>query len=164
MAITEEATKTDSRLIFTYGTLKRGFPNHRLMENLIGRGDVVFVGKVHHGGDLPALACRPYGIPYLINICGSGHRGPKGHYERLPVTVTSDGGEMVAAEAYFAHRSFGEGMWKKCGEVGLEEFSMELSRKYERKEDRPSNHDFSSRYQILSPMAIEIVLFFSCLY
>ncbi|MCE5166800.1 hypothetical protein HAX54_026851 [Datura stramonium] len=162
MAITEEATKTDSRLIFTYGTLKRGFPNHRLMENLIGRGDVVFVGEYTTVETFP-LACGPYGIPYLINICGSGHRvrgelykvnsnglGPlddlegteKGHYERLPVTVTSDGGEMVAAEAYFAHRSFGEGMWKKCGEVGLEEFSMELSRKYERKEDRPSNHDF----------------------
>jgi len=33
-------------------------------------------------------------------------------------------------------------MWKRSEEVGIEEFSMELGKKYERKEERPSNHDF----------------------
>lgn len=66
----------------------------------------------------------------------------RGHYERLPVTVAGDDGETVAAEVYFAHRSFGEGMWKRCGEVGIEEFTMELANKYERKEERPQDHDF----------------------
>ncbi|KAK4366410.1 hypothetical protein RND71_014290 [Anisodus tanguticus] len=163
MAIAEGATKTDSRLIFSYGTLKRGFPNHRLMENLIGAGDVICIGEYTTVGTFP-LVCGPYGIPYLINIRGSGHRvrgelykvnssgiiplddleGIEiGHYERLPVTVVSgDGGETVAAEAYFAHRSFGEGMWKRCGEVGIEEFTIEMAEKYERKEDRPLNRDF----------------------
>ncbi|KAK4738684.1 hypothetical protein R3W88_002381 [Solanum pinnatisectum] len=162
MAITEGDTKSDSRLIFTYGTLKRGFPNHSLMENLIGGGNVVFVGEYTTVETFP-LACGPYGIPYLINIRGSGHRvrgelykvnrsglGPLddlegieiGHYERLPVTVAGDGGETVAAEAYFAHRSFGEGMWKRCGEIGVEEFTVELGKKYERKEERPPNHVF----------------------
>ncbi|XP_055818568.1 putative gamma-glutamylcyclotransferase At3g02910 [Solanum dulcamara] len=162
MAITEGPTKTDSRLIFTYGTLKRGFPNHRLMENLISAGNVVFIGKYTTVETFP-LACGPYGIPFLINIRGSGHRvrgelykvnssglGPLddlegieiGHYERLAVNVACDSGETVAAEAYFAHRSFGEGLWKRCGEVGIEEFTMELSKKYERKEKRPPNHDF----------------------
>ncbi|XP_049351192.1 putative gamma-glutamylcyclotransferase At3g02910 [Solanum verrucosum] len=161
MAITEGDTKSDSRLIFTYGTLKRGFPNHSLMENLIDGGNVVFVGEYTTVETFP-LACGPYGIPYLINIRGSGHRvrgelykvnsgglGPLddlegieiGHYERLPVTVAGDGGETVAAEAHFAHRSFGEGMWKRCGEKGLKNPPlMELGNKYERKEERPSNH------------------------
>jgi gamma-glutamylaminecyclotransferase len=31
-------------LIFTYGTLKRGFSNHVLMQDLIKIGDVVFNG------------------------------------------------------------------------------------------------------------------------
>ncbi|KAK4721814.1 hypothetical protein R3W88_012047 [Solanum pinnatisectum] len=161
MAIVEGPSKSDSHFIFTYGTLKRGFPNHRLMENLISGGDVVFIGEYTTVETFP-LCCGPYGIPYLINITGSGHRirgelykvnnsglGPLDdlegieidHYERLPVTVVGDGGETVAAEAYFAHRRFGEGMWKRCGEVGIEEFSMELGKKYERKEERPSNHD-----------------------
>lgn len=162
MAITEGATKTDSRLIFTYGTLKRGFPNHFLMENLIGAGDVVFVGEYTTVETFP-LVCGPYGIPYLINIPGSGNRvrgelykvkgsglGPlddlegieRGHYERLPVIVAGDGGEKVVAEAYFGHKSFGEGMWKRCGELGFEEFTMEMGEKYEKKEDRPPNNDF----------------------
>ncbi|PHT48519.1 hypothetical protein CQW23_12727 [Capsicum baccatum] len=156
------AAKTDSRLIFTYGTLKRGFPNHGLMENLINGGDAVLVGEYTTVEAFP-LVCGPYGIPYLINIRGAGHRVKGemfkvngsglgqlddlegieiGHYERLPVNVVGDCGETVASEAYFAHRSFGEGMWKMCGQVGLEEFTMELSKKYERKEDRPPNRDY----------------------
>ncbi|XP_060186056.1 putative gamma-glutamylcyclotransferase At3g02910 [Lycium barbarum] len=155
-------TKTDWHLIFSYGTLKRGFPNHHLIETLISTGDVIFIGEYTTVSIFP-LVRGPYGIPYLINIPGSGHRvkgelykvkpnglGPLddlegieiGHYERLPVSVVGRDEVVVSAEAYFAHRSFGEGMWKRGGEMGLEEFSVEMAGKYERKEDRPSNRDF----------------------
>ncbi|XP_060182972.1 putative gamma-glutamylcyclotransferase At3g02910 [Lycium barbarum] len=145
---------TDSHLIFSYGTLKRGFLNHHLIESLMANGDVILISKYTTVSTFP-LVCRPYGIPYLINIPGSGHRvwgepnkmKPNGlglladleGIERLPVSVV--GGDE-AAEAYFVHRIFGGVMWKRCGEVGLEEFSVGLGEKIVRKEDRPSNRDF----------------------
>ncbi|KAL3653918.1 hypothetical protein CASFOL_003599 [Castilleja foliolosa] len=158
----------DVSQIFVYGTLKRGFYNHKLLEKLIGTRDAAYLGP-HTTVEAFPLVCGPYGIPYLINLPGSGRRirgelysvssGPglarldelegldRGHYERLPVSVAavdeSGGGERVLeVEAYFAHRGFGEGLWKRCGEEGLGEFSAEMGKKYVRRQDRPSNSNF----------------------
>ncbi|KAK6156472.1 hypothetical protein DH2020_010720 [Rehmannia glutinosa] len=158
----------DVSLIFVYGTLKRGFYNHRLTEDLIRTRDAAYLGP-HTTVEAFPLVCGPHGIPYLINLPGSGHRVrgelysvssglgqarldelegvDRGHYERLPVAVTAaetDGvGERVLeVEAYFAHRGFGEALWKRCGEEGLSEYSMEMGNKYVRREDRPPASSF----------------------
>ncbi|XP_073293432.1 putative gamma-glutamylcyclotransferase At3g02910 [Primulina huaijiensis] len=152
-------------LIFVYGTLKRGFYNHSLISDLVHTGDAAFIGPRATLDAFP-LVCGPNGIPYLINLPGSGQliRGElysvssdrglarldelegvdRAHYERLPVAVVSDGGdEVVHAEAYFAHRGFGEAMRKRCGEEGLmSEYTLEMGRKYVRREDRPPRSCF----------------------
>lgn len=167
MASKESQSGTgNSFLIFTYGTLKRCFPNHAVMENLIQSGNVTFCGE-YTTVDAYPLVRGPHGIPYLINLPGSGVRirgelyavtgsgivpmddlegVEAGHYERLPLKIAAgEGGGAegtVAAEAYFAHRSFGEGLWKRCGEVGFGEFTMEMASKYEMKVDRAPGSSF----------------------
>ncbi|XP_028802856.1 putative gamma-glutamylcyclotransferase At3g02910 [Neltuma alba] len=134
------------RLMFTYGTLKRGLPNHTLLEDLIGKKDAVFRGSCVTTEHYP-LVCGLYGVPYLIHLPGSGHQ-IKGelygvtsrglarldelegvtikHYERRPIRVAMDGsGEEAEAEAYFAHGCFGEALWKKRGVVGMSEYTSE---------------------------------------
>ncbi|XP_030457101.1 putative gamma-glutamylcyclotransferase At3g02910 [Syzygium oleosum] len=148
-------------LIFTYGTLKRGFPNHPLMEDLIRSRDAVPLGprvtRLPH-----PLVLGPFGIPFLVNLPGRGHRvrgelfsvSPRGlsrvdelegigrgHYERLPIEVEGDGGP-AEAEAYFAHASFGEGLWRRRGEVGLSEYTRECAGEYVKRSERPKGWSF----------------------
>ncbi|EXB99714.1 hypothetical protein L484_023243 [Morus notabilis] len=154
-------------LIFTYGTLKRGFQNHTLMHDLISHNDAVFLGT-HLTLQSYPLVCGPHGIPYLINLPGPGHRirGELysvtgrclarlddlegiaiGHYERLPIRVVRerDGavseddqdGVVSDAEAYFAHRSFGEALWERNRREGLSEYSETEGRRYVKRQDRP---------------------------
>jgi gamma-glutamylaminecyclotransferase len=145
-------------LIFAYGTLKRGFPNYGLMEDLKTKDDAVFM-DTYFTEKLYPLVIGPHGIPYLINLPGSGHRVKgevyavsddavvrldefegvrNGFYERIPVVVvTEEGGAKVEAEGYFGHRSFGEKLWKMKGEIGLMEYGENDAREYVRKEDRP---------------------------
>lgn len=94
-------------LIFTYGTLKRGFSNHELLQDLMRTGDAVFKGTYTTVEKYP-LVCGPYRVPFLLNMPGSGHRvsgemyavsawglarvdelegTSRGHYERLPVQL-----------------------------------------------------------------------------
>lgn len=94
-------------LIFTYGTLKRGFSNHPLLQDLIRTGDASFVGPYKTAQRCP-LVCGPYRVPFLLNLPGSGHRvhgelysvsarglarmdelegTTRQHYERLPVKL-----------------------------------------------------------------------------
>ncbi|KAF1875120.1 hypothetical protein Lal_00007736 [Lupinus albus] len=154
-------------LIFAYGTLKQGFPNYDLMQNLIIKNDAVLIGTFSTRQPYP-LVCGPHGIPYLINIPGSGHQVKGdlysvshralvgldefegvslGYYERLPVTVVNDGegGATVVrekeAEAYFGHRKFGERLWKRNKEVGMKEYGEKEAREYVRKEDRPEKRN-----------------------
>ncbi|XWS62158.1 hypothetical protein CRYUN_Cryun07bG0187000 [Craigia yunnanensis] len=146
-------------LIFAYGTLKQGHGNHYLMQDLIRKKDAVLLGA-HVTHQPHPLVIGPHGIPYLINLPGYGHRVKGelysvstrglvnldeleatsiGHYERLPIQVYDEkkGGVLVAAEAYFAHKSFGERLWERKGKVGLNEFGEKEGKEYVRKEDRP---------------------------
>ncbi|XP_030524616.1 putative gamma-glutamylcyclotransferase At3g02910 [Rhodamnia argentea] len=148
-------------LIFTYGTLKQGFPNHPLMEDLILSSDAVFLGP--HVTHLPhPLVLGPFGIPFLINLPSEGHRvrgelfsvSPRGlarvdelegigrgHYERLPIKVEIDG-DLVEAEAYFAHAGFGEGLWRRRGEVGISEYTHDCADEYVKRSERPKGWSF----------------------
>lgn len=161
-----ENSKDESKqsLVFSYGTLKRGFHNHFLMQDLMTHDDAVYVGSFQTHDSYP-LVCGPHGIPYLINIPGTGHRvkgelysvstrglsrldeleGTSfGHYERLPVRVVrcpdkggSDPEEVVEAEAYYAHRSFGDAMWNRNLREGLCEFSERENGMHVKRQDRP---------------------------
>ncbi|XP_004301679.1 PREDICTED: putative gamma-glutamylcyclotransferase At3g02910 [Fragaria vesca subsp. vesca] len=148
-------------LIFSYGTLKQGFHNHKLTKELISQNDAVFIGPYITRHAYP-LVCGPHGLPYLINLPGSGRRirgelyavsavglarfddleGTSiGHYERLRlqllVNADKDGAVPVDAEAYFAHRSFGEAMWERNGKEGLTEFTENEAKRYVKRQDRP---------------------------
>ncbi|KAB2039234.1 hypothetical protein ERO13_D03G172200v2 [Gossypium hirsutum] len=164
------AEATTQVLIFTYGTLKQGHGNHHLIQDLILQQDAIFLG-FHVTHQPHPLVIGLHGIPYLINLLGHGHqvkgelysvstRGlvrldelegiSIGHYERLPIELYEEGkeGVLVAAEAYFAHRSFGERLWERKGKVGLTEFGEEEGKGYVRIEDRPHGcdvlHDITS--------------------
>ncbi|XP_062145686.1 putative gamma-glutamylcyclotransferase At3g02910 [Alnus glutinosa] len=160
------ADESKPHVIFTYGTLKRGFPNYHLMQSLIDQNDAVFLGP-HMTLHAYPLVCGAHGIPFLINLPGSGFRvtgdlysvstrglvrvdeleGTRlGHYERLPVQVihtnAPDGVVPVQADAYFAHRSFGEGLWERNGRKGMSEYTEREARGYVRREDRPKDRTF----------------------
>ncbi|CAD6207724.1 unnamed protein product [Miscanthus lutarioriparius] len=106
-----DAAPQTTTLVFTYGTLKRGFSNHRLLEELSASGDATLVGPAVTSVRLP-LVCGPYRVPFLLNLPaaagGAAHRVrgeayavtarglarldelegvATGHYERLPVEV-----------------------------------------------------------------------------
>ncbi|CAN6547183.1 unnamed protein product [Malus baccata var. baccata] len=160
MAMAAESLTDESKpqLIFSYGTLKQGFHNHKLTQDLIDQNDAVSLGPYITQFSYP-LVCGPHGIPYLINLPGSGHRikgelysvstrglarfdeleGTSiGHYERLPIHVIHGSGDgVVSAEAYFAHRSFGPAMWERNGKKGLSEFTENEARGYVKRQDRP---------------------------
>lgn len=159
----DRADGHDVSHIFVYGTLKRGFYNHKLIDELIRTGDAAYLGP-HTTVEAFPLVCGPHGIPYLINLPGSGSpvrgelysvsSGPgrarldelegvdRGHYERLSLAVEGSGKRVREVEAYFAHRQFGEALWKRCGEEGLSEYSEEMGNKYVRREDRPPHSTF----------------------
>ncbi|KAG6636194.1 hypothetical protein CIPAW_11G094100 [Carya illinoinensis] len=164
------SNQSKAHLIFAYGTLKRGFPNHTLMQSLIHQNDAVFLGPFVTCISYP-LVVGPHGIPFLINLPGLGNRvtgelysvsarglflvddlegTSLGHYERLPVKVipcestNSDAGDViqVEAEAYYSHRSFGEGLWERKGREGLSAYTEKEASGYVRREDRPKDRSF----------------------
>ncbi|GMI88762.1 hypothetical protein like AT3G02910 [Hibiscus trionum] len=165
-------------LIFTYGTLKQGFSNHVLLQDLMRTGDAVFKGSYQTVEKYP-LVCGPYRVPFLLNMPGSGHRvtgelyavsarglsrvdelegTSKGHYERRPILLIPAGNgneEEVAAEAYYAHKSFEEEMWTKNGRKGFRTYSEKEAKGYVKRKDRPQNLSFLDHISIFisSPSA-----------
>ncbi|KAI5064590.1 hypothetical protein GOP47_0021260, partial [Adiantum capillus-veneris] len=99
---------SSTRLAFVYGTLKRGFGNHWLMEELMAGSHAHFLGYALTKRRFP-LVCGPFQVPFLLHSPSpSGHhvRGElyqvdslaisrldelegvgKGHYERCPIYV-----------------------------------------------------------------------------
>ncbi|CAA7406631.1 unnamed protein product [Spirodela intermedia] len=94
-------------LVFTYGTLKQGFSNHGLVQEMIRSGEASYVG-VYRTAERYPLVCGPYRVPFLLNIRGKGQQvwgelyavtesgiarmdelegTSRGHYERLPLRV-----------------------------------------------------------------------------
>lgn len=168
-AAVEESKRT---LVFTYGTLKRGFSNHCLLQDLARAGDAAFVAAAATAEPLP-LVCGPYRVPFLLNLPGEHGcqrvRGelysvtPHGlarldelegvsraHYERLPVSVVVDGGEGAAEEvvAYYAHRGYAAEMWARSGRRGHAEYSPAVAAGYVRRVDRPQHLTFLDQIRV----------------
>lgn len=156
-------------LVFTYGTLKQGFSNHGLIQDMISTGDAVFIGNYQTLEKLP-LVCGPYRVPFLINLPGSGEKvwgelyavspraltrmdelegTSRGHYERLPVAI--DGGkdgEVSYVEAYYAHRNYAMELWKKNGERGFSSYTEKEAKGYVKRKDRPQNLTFLDQIRL----------------
>ncbi|GMT33655.1 hypothetical protein PFISCL1PPCAC_24952 [Pristionchus fissidentatus] len=61
-----------NRLVFVYGTLKRGEPNHRFLE--ASKGIARYVGTAVLREAYPLVIASKYNIPFLLNKSGEGHR------------------------------------------------------------------------------------------
>ncbi|WCJ27767.1 AIG2-like (avirulence induced gene) family protein [Euphorbia peplus] len=168
----------DRRLIFTYGTLKNGFSNHCLMQDLIRTGDAVFKG-IHRTVENYPLVCGPYRVPFLLNLPGaSGSQRVSGevyavtdrglarldelegttrsHYERSPITVEEEGGGGgKAAEAYYAHRSYAMEMWKRNGKRGYGVYGEKEANGYVKRKDRPQNLSFLEQIHVFINSSID---------
>ncbi|KAM6586457.1 hypothetical protein CsatA_009062 [Cannabis sativa] len=156
------------KLIFTYGTLKQGFSNHVLLQDLITTGDALFIGNYKTHLNYP-LVCGPYRVPFLINLPGSGQKVigelyavsssglsrldelegiTRSHYQRLPIQLSpldhqdDDGVVLTAGEAYFAHSSYAGKLWNKNGRQGLVGYTEEVARGYVKRKDRPQDRTF----------------------
>lgn len=164
-----EAKRT---LVFTYGTLKRGFSNHGLLQDLARAGDAAFVAAAATTEPLP-LVCGPYRVPFLLNLPGEhGSQRVRGelysvtakgiarldelegvsraHYERLPVSVVVDGEEGAVEEvvAYYAHRGYAAEMWARSGRRGHAEYSPAVAAGYVRRVDRPQHLTFLDQIRV----------------
>lgn len=58
-------------LVFTYGTLKRGQPNHGLMLNA-ENGSATFVGRGVTANRYPLIISTAYNIPFMLLEKGTG--------------------------------------------------------------------------------------------
>lgn len=164
MGIIERDHTSCPALIFTYGTLKRGFSNHNLIQDLMRTGDAVFKGTYTTAESYP-LVCGPYRVPFLLNMPGSGTRvtgelyavsdygltrmdelegTTRGHYERRPIRVVpaEEEGVTSAAEAYFAHKSYDKELWRRNGKVGFGCYTETEAKGYVRRKDRPQSVTF----------------------
>ncbi|KAK6936511.1 Gamma-glutamylcyclotransferase, AIG2-like domain [Dillenia turbinata] len=159
-------------LVFTYGTLKKGFSNHTLIQDMISSNDAKFVG-IYRTVDKFPLVCGPYRVPFLLNMPGSGDRvfgelyavsprglermdelegTSKGHYRREQVKVREAGGggdeTGITAEVYFAGESYSEGLWRRCGERGVSSYTEKEAKGYVRRKDRPQNLTFLEQIRL----------------
>ncbi|GAQ87664.1 hypothetical protein KFL_003680140 [Klebsormidium nitens] len=98
---------TRRQLAFVYGTLKRGFGNYWLMEDMVQQGTAHFLGTARTQHRYP-LVCGPFQVPFMLNNRDEGHhvKGEvysisnagverldelegvdKGHYKRLAIAL-----------------------------------------------------------------------------
>ena len=57
--------------VFVYGTLKKGQPNHYLLENE-ENGKKIFCGKALSKKKFPLIVACRYNIPYVLDAAGQG--------------------------------------------------------------------------------------------
>lgn len=145
---------TTTSLAFVYGTLKRGFGNHWLMEEQLKAKHCRLVGTAKTKHKYP-LVCGPFQVPFLLDVRGSGEhvRGElyevdshclgllddlegtsKGHYMRCPVTLTGielDQSFLLSLQSDLDGISFAKdqklmGLMNRLGEVQAEAYFAAL--------------------------------------
>ncbi|XP_072030138.1 putative gamma-glutamylcyclotransferase CG2811 isoform X1 [Amphiura filiformis] len=62
-----------SHLVFVYGTLKRGQPNHEKMTNP-DNGQATFIGEARTVEKWPLVIATKFNIPFMLDKPGLGHR------------------------------------------------------------------------------------------
>ena len=58
--------------VFVYGTLKKGEPNHYLLENETN-GEKIYCGKCKSKIKFPLVISSRYNIPYVLDAPGQGN-------------------------------------------------------------------------------------------
>lgn len=154
-------------LAFVYGTLKQGFSNHWLIEEVVGEGHAHFIGVAKSKQRFP-LVCGPFQVPFLLHIPNSGLQVKgelyavdqsalelldelegvtKGHYVRRPLMLTGlqflevdcAPTSEILAEAYFAHPSLQRGL---SSPPHIEAYTKKETVNYVYRKDRPKNRTF----------------------
>ncbi|XP_051164418.1 putative gamma-glutamylcyclotransferase CG2811 isoform X2 [Leptopilina boulardi] len=59
--------------VFVYGTLKRGEPNHKIIENT-NNGNAKFIGSGKTIAKYPLIIATKFNIPFLLKKSGIGHQ------------------------------------------------------------------------------------------
>ncbi|KAM3257508.1 hypothetical protein ACQJBY_049673 [Aegilops geniculata] len=147
----EAAWAATATMVFVYGTLKRGFPNHPRLAAF----DCPFAGAATTAAPA-SLIIGPYAVPFLLPaptpssgrlVSGELYSASPsaladldllegthlGVYERRRITVVVEGtSKEVEAQAYFANASYAEALWLRCGGEAAEiaEYSMEHTGRY----------------------------------
>jgi gamma-glutamylaminecyclotransferase len=167
--IMSKKTSSSRSLAFVYGTLKQGFSNHWLMEDVMTKGHARFVGIASTKKRYP-LVCGPFQVPFLLDMpaCGCHVRGElyevdrvaidhldelegvsKGHYVRRPLALTGlqslqffnyDPSGEIQAEAYFAAAPLTQGL--AASSVHIEAYTKKQTVNYVPRKDRPQNRTF----------------------
>lgn len=57
---------------FVYGTLKKGFSNYWLMEDVVAKGHARYLGTARTKQKFP-MVCGPYQVPFLIDLPSAGY-------------------------------------------------------------------------------------------
>lgn len=147
-------------LAFVYGTLKQGFSNHWLIEDVVGEGHAHFIGVAKTKQRYP-LVCGPFQVPFLLHMPNSGLQvkgelyavdqtalalldelegTSKGHYVRRPLVLTGCApGSETLAEAYFAHPTLQRGL---SSAPHIEAYTKRETANYVFRKDRPKNRTF----------------------
>ncbi|KAE8784650.1 putative gamma-glutamylcyclotransferase [Hordeum vulgare] len=149
--IMEAASASAATMVFVYGTLKRGFPNHPRLAAF----NCPFAGAASTAAPA-SLVIGPYSVPFLLPtptpssgrlVSGELYSASPsavadldllegthlGVYERRRITVVVNGAtKEVEAEAYFANASYAEALWLRCGGEAAEiaEYTMEHAGRY----------------------------------
>jgi len=159
-------------LVFVYGTLKRGFGNHWLIEEMIAGGHAEFVG-IGRSEERYPLVCGPYQVPFLLYLNGFGEHvfgevyaidayalqrfdelegTTKGHYVRRSIRLRllkmAEDEDVLESQAYFAANSYTPQMWMKTRHNCLCNYSVEETKNYVRRKDRPPHLSFLEHINI----------------
>uniref|UniRef100_A0A0P6IZ00 Gamma-glutamylaminecyclotransferase n=2 Tax=Heterocephalus glaber TaxID=10181 RepID=A0A0P6IZ00_HETGA len=73
MLLSLPAAPRQMALVFVYGTLKRGQPNHEVLLDS-ANGSAAFRGRGHTAEPYPLVIAGEHNIPWLLHLPGRGHR------------------------------------------------------------------------------------------
>lgn len=85
-------------LVFSYGTLKRGQPNHHHMAAGIESGDCELVGFGVTLSRYPLIVDQLFNIPFLLDVTDN--------LNAVVSTCTCNADEVIGENSFFLHDSY----------------------------------------------------------
>eukprot|EP00667_Euglena_gracilis_P019626 EG_transcript_21060 len=128
-------------LVFVYGTLKRGFPNHGLMRRPPAAGQ--FCGTARTAARFPLVVATPYRIPFLLDLPGQGHQ-VVGEVWDVMEDMAWQLDAFEGVEAGFYQRKLIDLQDYKCGSFASRMVKVTQAFAYFRSGGRPTVSDVAS--------------------